>query len=186
MASLTLWVSMTAEMDDMLRTLADRLAELRTGVVKTRFGIALGSLESETVGRFVSELMDGGPGAKDAQPAIQDLVVALREGVTHASAATAANAALAASVADEMEALAELLGVPTTLLGGFESMAGERDDPALAAVLPRVREVMARGQADAEALSALARRCRAFAAFDATDVHADLDRIDALTGGIWD
>jgi aerotaxis receptor len=124
MASLTLWVAMTAEMDEMLRALADRLAELRTGVARTRFGIALGSLESETVGRFVSELMDGGPGARDAQPAIRDLVVALRKGVTQASAETAANAALAASVADEVQALAELLGVPTTLLAGFEAMAG--------------------------------------------------------------
>ena len=186
MASLTLWVAMTAEMDEMLRALADRLAELRTGVARTRFGIALGSLESETVGRFVSELMDGGPGARDAQPAIRDLVVALRKGVTQASAETAANAALAASVADEVQALAELLGVPTTLLAGFEAMAGERNDPALSAVLPRVREVIARGQADADALSALAGRCRAFVAFDAAHVHADLDRIDALTGGIWD
>jgi hypothetical protein len=186
MASLTLWVAMTAEMDEMLRALADRLAELRTGVARTRFGIALGSLESETVGRFVSELMDGGPGARDAQPAIRDLVVALRKGVTQASAKTAANAALAASVADEVQALAELLGVPTTLLAGFEAMAGERNDPALSAVLPRVREVIARGQADADALSALAGRCRAFVAFDAAHVHADLDRIDALTGGIWD
>lgn len=186
MASLTLWVAMTAEMDEMLRALADRLAELRTGVARTRFGIALGSLESETVGRFVSELMDGGPGARDAQPAIRDLVVALRKGVTQASAETAANAALAASVADEVQALAELLGVPTTLLAGFEAMAGERNDPALSAVLPRVREVIARGQADADALSALAGRCRAFVAFDAAHVHADLDRIDALIGGIWD
>ncbi len=186
MASLTLWVAMTAEMDEMLRALADRLAELRTGVARTRFGIALGSLESETVGRFVSELMDGGPGARDAQPAIRDLVVALRKGVTQASAETAANAALAASVADEVQALAELLGVPTTLLAGFEAMAGERNDPALSAVLPRVREVIARGQADADALSAIAGRCRAFVAFDAAHVHADLDRIDALTGGIWD
>ena len=186
MASLTLWVAMTAEMDEMLRALADRLAELRTGVARTRFGIALGSLESETVGRFVSELMDGGPGARDAQPAIRDLVVALRKGVTQASAETAANAALAASVADEVQALAELLGVPTTLLAGFEAMAGERNDPALSAVLPRVREVIARGQADADALSAIAGRCRAFVAFDAAHVHADLDRIDALIGGIWD
>ena len=112
--------------------------------------------------------------------------MALRKGVTQASAETAANAALAASVADEVQALAELLGVPTTLLAGFEAMAGERNDPALSAVLPRVREAIARGQADADALSALAGRCRAFVAFDAAHVHADLDRIDALTGGIWD
>jgi aerotaxis receptor len=130
MASLTLWVAMTAEMDEMLRALADRLAELRTGVARTRFGIALGSLESETVGRFVSELMDGGPGARDAQPAIRDLVVALRKGVTQASAETAANAALAASVADEVQALAELLGVPTTLLAGFEATRSSRSRTA--------------------------------------------------------
>ena len=46
------------------------------------------------------------PGSEDAAPSIRLLVRALREGVTAATAMDA-NAALAAQVADEVQALAE-------------------------------------------------------------------------------
>ena len=121
MASITLWVTMTTEVDALLGALVGRVAELREGVARTRFGIALGSLQSETVGRFACELLDGGPGAADALPAIKDLVAALRGCVADAAATSRVNARLAATVADEIQALAELIGVPTTLLEGFEA-----------------------------------------------------------------
>lgn len=102
MASITLWVTMTTEVDALLGALVGRVAELREGVARTRFGIALGSLQSETVGRFACELLDGGPGAADALPAIKDLVAALRGCVADAAATSRVNARLAATVADEI------------------------------------------------------------------------------------
>lgn len=58
------------------------------------------------VGQFACELIDAVPGSEDAAPSIRLLVQALREGVTAATAMDA-NAALAAQVADEVQALAE-------------------------------------------------------------------------------
>ncbi len=48
---ITLWAEMVAEVGTMLQGLAGRLAELRTSVAQTRFGIALAALQSETVGQ---------------------------------------------------------------------------------------------------------------------------------------
>ncbi len=63
-------------------------------------------------------------------------------------------------------------------------MAATRDDPAVAALVPRVREVITRGQADADALLTLAQRCRSVAALDTGGVEADLARIDALADAV--
>lgn len=178
LGSITLWADMITEVGTMLDALAGRLVELRTSAVQTRFRIALSALQSETVGQFACELIDGVPGSDDARPAIHLLVRALREGVTDAAHAMDANAALAAQVSDEVQALVELIGVPTTLLGGFEAMAAGRDDPAVAALLPRVGEVIARSQSDADALSALAEQCRGVQPLETTPVLAELDTID--------
>lgn len=182
MGSITLWVSMIGEINSLLFALAGRLTDLRVGVAKTRFGLALALLQSETAGRFACELIDGDEETDEAFPAIQDLVMALRQGISDAGAAARANAELAATVADEIQALGELIEVPTTLLEGFDAMVSVRNDPATAAMLPRVREVVTRSQSDAAKLLALAGRCRSFVELDPQAVSADLDEIDRLAG----
>lgn len=92
LGSITLWADMITEIDTLLDGLADRLGELRTSAVQTRFRIALSALQSETVGQFACELIDAVPGSEDARPAIHLLVQALREGVTDAAGAMDANA----------------------------------------------------------------------------------------------
>ena len=170
---------MVTEIEGLLTGLAARLAQLRESAVRTRFQIALGALQSETVGQFACELIDAMPGSEDAAPAIRLLVQALREGVTAATAMDA-NAALAAQVADEVQALAELTGVPAALLGGFEAMATGRSDEAVTRLLPRVGEVIARSTADAEALQALAEQCRGVRPLETAPVLGELATIDRL------
>lgn len=180
LGSITLWADMVAEVDGMLRHLEGRLAELRTSVAQTRFRIALSALQSETVGQFACELIDEVPGSDAARPAIRSLVLALRDGVSDAAAAMDANAALAGQVADEVQALAELMGVPTSLLGGFQALAAGRSNPAVEELLPKVSEVVERSQSDADALAALADQCRAVRPLETAPVLAELDTIDAL------
>lgn len=180
LGSITLWAGMVGEVGAMLTGLASRLTELRTSVLQTRFRIALAALQSESVGQFACELIDEVPGSDAARPAIHALVRALREGVSDAAAAMDANAALAAQVADEVHSLAELMGVPTSLLSGFQSLAVGRSDEAVDALLPRVAEVIERSQADADALVALAERCRGVRPLHTEQVFAELDAIDRL------
>lgn len=79
-----------------------------------------------------------------------------------------------------MQALSELIGVPTTLLGGFEAMAAGRNDAAVEGLLPRVGEVISRSQADADALGVLAEQCRGVRPLETAPVLAELDTIDGL------
>ena len=180
LGSITLWAEMVAKVDTMLQGLAGRLAELRTSVAQTRFGIALAALQSETVGQFACELIDEVPGSDAARPAIRELVRALRAGVSDAAGAMDANAALATQVADEVQALAELMGIPTSLLGSFQGLAAGRSNPAVEELLPQVADVVTRSQADADALGALAERCRGVRPLETAPVLAELDAIDGL------
>lgn len=180
LGSITLWAEMMTEVDGMLTGLAARLAELRTSVAQTRFRIALLALQSETVGQFACELIDEVPGSDAARPAIRELVQALREGVSDAAGAMDANADLAAQVADEVQALADLMGVPTSLLGGFQALAAGRSNEAVEALLPRVGEVVTSSQADADALAALAEQCRAVRPLETAPVLGELATIDGL------
>ncbi len=180
LASITLWADMITEIDTMLSGLAERLAVLRASVAQTRFRIALSALQSETVGQFACELIDEVPGSDDARPAIRLLVRALRDGVTDAAIAMEENASLAVQVADEVQALAELIGVPTSLLGSFEVMASGRSNAAVEALLPRVAEVVSRSQTDADALLVLAGQCRGIRPLETDAVFAELETIDGL------
>lgn len=180
LASVTLWADMTREVDGLLSGLTHRLADLRSSAAQTRFRIALSALQSETVGQFACELIDGLPGSEAARPAIGQLVQAVREGASGAAAAMDANAALAAQVGDEVQGLAELIGVPTTLLGSFEAMAAGRSNAAVEALLPKVGTVIERSQADADALLALAEQCRGVRHLETAPVLAELDSIEAL------
>lgn len=180
LGSITLWAEMVGKVGTMLNGLAGRLAELRTSVAQTRFRIALSALQSETVGQFACELIEEVPGSDAARPAIRELVRALREGVSDAAGAMDSNAALSAQVADEVQALAELMGVPTSLLGGFQALAAGRSNPAVEELLPRVADVVGRSQADADALGELAERCRGVRPLETGPVFAELDTIDRI------
>ncbi len=183
LGTITLWTQMIGEINGLLGTLVGRMDELRRSVAQTRFRIALGALQSETVGQFACELIDGVPGSDAARPAIGQLVRALREGVTAADDAMHDNAALANRVADEIDLLAELLGVPATLLDSWRAMAAGREEEAVARILPQVADVVARSQADADALRRLAQRCRGVRTLDGTSVGNELDTIDRLAAG---
>lgn len=180
LGSITLWADMVTEIHALLAGLAERLDVLRTSVAQTRFRIALSALQSETVGQFACELIDQVPGSEDARPAVHLLVQALREGVEDAAIAMEENAALAGQVADEVQALAELIGVPTSLLGSFEMMAASRPNAAVDALLPRVAEVVSASQADADALLVLAGRCRGVRPLETVPVLGELAMIDRL------
>lgn len=176
MLSIDVWREMSAEIGRVLTDFLPPLTELRTRCAQSRFRIALARLHNDAIGQFVTELIDGAPGADEARPAVLDLARALTDGVRQTMLTVTATGNLAAAVAKASTEMVELVTFPIPLLESWESMAAESGDPAAIELMPSVREVVESGVADAELLVGLADDVRAVAGpLDASSLRAAVE-----------
>lgn len=179
--SINVWREMTGEIHRGLRELIADLADLRASCAETRFRVALARLHNDAVGQFVCELIDDAPGSDEARPAIRDLARALGEGVDQTEERMAHNALLAGRVAASVREMAELVVFPIPLLDGWRTLAESSADPVALRLLPRVAEIVARGQEDAALLERLAAEAQRVAApVSSVELRLALAELDEL------
>ena len=176
---LRVWADMAPEVGALVGNLLDQLGELRRSCAETRFRIALAVLHNTTVGQFVVELVDELPGADEARPAIGDLCQALEEGIVLTRRRADLNVALAASAADQIASIRDLLELPQTMIRQWLTKA-DRTAASFAEVADAVSAQVERTQADIDLLTELAGECRRIA------VPLDVTEVDALLAVLAD
>lgn len=166
MLAVNVWASMVPEIEAAQHEVFDEVKDLAASCAETRFHLALAQLHNDTTAQFVVELLDWVEGISGDEPqgsgvaAIADLTRALDEGLRHAAARATRNAELASQVATSLDAVRELLGVPQSLLAGWQDQMGGREDDALATMLPRMAQQLDDGECASATLGALAQQCR--------------------------
>ena len=125
------------------------------------------------------ELVDELPGADEARPAIGDLCQALEEGIVLTRRRADLNVALAASAADQIASIRDLLELPQTMIRQWLTKA-DRTAASFAEVADAVSAQVERTQADIDLLTELAGECRRIA------VPLDVTEVDALLAVLAD
>jgi len=180
MVWLRVWAQMAPEVSAIISDLVEDIGRLRRSCAQTRFRIALAVLHDAAVGQFVGELIDGGPGADEARPAIGELGRALDEGVALTATHADQNAVLAAATADRINGLRDLLDLPQTMIREWLARA-DRSSSTFAEMADAVQSQVDRTQADVDVLSTLAAECRRIAVpLETTPVEAQLARLREL------
>ncbi len=162
MMPLQLWAAMGDEVGGVLAGLIEDLAAARAGALDSRMQIALARMFSHMVGRFLVELIDGGPGTERARPAIGGLCRALLERIDEMETRLGEHAAARDHARRQVEEAAGLLQIPLDLMTAWQGMAADRALPAsIGTLVPRIEQQMDDSRRAMEVLRQLVPRRRA-------------------------
>lgn len=141
MMPLHLWAAMGEEVGGVLTALIEDLATARAGALDSRMQIALARMFTQMVGRFLVELIDGGPGTERALPAIQGLCQALVERIDEMEARSEEQSRARERARRQVEEAAGLLQIPVDLMDAWRAMAADRTLPAsIGTLVPRIEQ----------------------------------------------
>lgn len=162
MMPLQLWAAMGEEIGGVLAGLLEDLAAARAGALDSRMQIALARMFAQMVGRFLVELIDGGPGTERARPAIGGLGRALLERIDEMETRLAEHAAARDHARRQVEEAAGLLQIPLDLMAAWQAMAADRALPeSISTLVPRIEQQMDDSHRAMEVLRELVPRRRA-------------------------
>lgn len=171
---LRVWAQMAPEAGAVMTEFLADLDQLRRSCAQTRFRIALAILHNQAVGQFVAEIIDRVPGSDAARPAIADLGRAVDDGLVQMAASTSRNAELAASAAEQISVLRDLLDLPQTMVREWLSRS-DRSSDAFAEAADAIAARVEATQADIDLLGTLADECRRIA------VPLDVSAVEELS-----
>lgn len=151
MVWIDLWARMMDAIDPVLADVMDTLTDLRRACLRTGFRVSLAVLHTQTVCQCAVELIDDvtvpdyDPRARSA--AIAALGQALAEGFSATRHQDVLSTVAAASAAEQLGLVRDLMGIPQQLIASWKQLATTRNDDLVLTILPRMTEQM--GKTDA-------------------------------------
>lgn len=185
MMPLHLWAAMGEEVGGVLTALIQDLHTARAGALDSRMQIALARMFTQMVGRFLVELIDGGPGTDRALPAIRSLCQALVERIDEMETRLAEHSRARAHARQQVEEAAGLLQIPVDLMDAWRAMAAGRTLPeSIGTLVPRIEQQVGDSRQAMDRLRELVpRRSATEARRDSTGLRARVAAVAAATGG---
>jgi aerotaxis receptor len=175
--SITVWASMIAEIEKVIADLPGDLLALRQACAQTRFWIGLAQIHTEMIGQFATGFSD--PEILErSRGAVSQLCTTLDRDFDDLSWRMEKNARFAATVAERIQSLHDLLAMPRDLIGNWKAMTEGRDDAFVTRLLPEVDHQLALAGDTLAMLQTLADQCLAIAVVQPMDTaHQCVRRI---------
>ncbi|WOP17251.1 hypothetical protein [Raineyella sp. LH-20] len=185
MMPLNLWAAMGVEVSSVLNALIQDLDTARGGALDSRMQIALARMFTQMVGRFLVELIDGGPGTERAMPAIRGLCEALVERIDEMETRLAEHSQARNHARQQVDEAAGLLQIPVDLMDAWRAMAAGRALPdSIATLVPRIEQQVAESRQAMDRLRELVpRRSATEASRDSSGLRSRVAAIAAAAGG---
>ncbi|MDR0593864.1 MAG: PAS domain-containing protein [Bifidobacteriaceae bacterium] len=177
--------SVGADVDRVIRPLADRLGRVRDKVNRLRFGIALGCLHNDMVVNFAVEVLDG-LAPPDGLRQVPLLCRALSDDVGTLTLDLDSATTTLAEVSAEVEACSAQFGQFQKLLTAWRLQVPRYGlSRRLEPLVGPIDEQLARGHGELAALRGLAAQCSGAAEpVDGAPLQDSIDRISRLADGL--
>lgn len=158
---LRLWIQMQPIVSSALTTMVATLNALAENSARTRFQIALSRLHTTMIANFLVELLDGEQDAAASARSIEQLTIALRDGMHQMRASVAENRTLSAASAESVSKTTYALDVPHQVLQMFTASIAGVDLPAeLAEHVRTVTAAAKRAEDNLARVNKLIEECR--------------------------
>jgi aerotaxis receptor len=175
--SITVWASMIAEIEKVITDLPNDLLALRQACAQTRFWIGLAQIHTEMIGQFAADFSDAEV-LERSRGAVAQLCTTLDRDFDDLSWRMEKNARFAATVAERIQSLHDLLAMPRDLIGNWKAMTPGRDDAFVTRLLPEVDRQLTLAGETLGMLQTLADQCLAIAIVQPMDTaHQCVRRI---------
>jgi len=178
--SITVWASMIAEIEKAITDLPNDLLALRQACAQTRFWIGLAQIHTQMVHQYAADFVDPATMERCAQ-AVSRLCVTLDRDFDDLSWRMEKNARFAATVAERIQQLHDLLVMPAQLIVNWKAMAQGSADETVARLLPKIDRQLNLAGDTLDLLQTLADQCLNIAVVQPMDVaHQCVQRIQRV------
>ena len=178
--SITVWASMIAEIEKAITDLPNDLLALRQACAQTRFWIGLALIHTQMVRQYAADFVDPPTMERSAQ-AVSRLCVTLDRDFDDLSWRMEKNARFAATVAERIQQLHDLLVMPAQLIVNWKAMTRGSSDETVARLLPEIDRQLNLAGDTLDLLQTLADQCQTIAVVQPMDVaHQCVQRIQRV------
>lgn len=180
------WTALGGEVDALMHVLMADMEDFRRVASKSRFLIALARLHTYMCGYFVAELIDDGPEAAEALPAMRALGDALAGGFEALERQVPVQRRSTAEAIRRIEGAARLLEAPADVMREWKELAGSADLPdPVRQLLPQVDVELSASAMAVQQLRSIAEKCtEAGLPDDLGDLRRRVTRIRALSADL--
>jgi aerotaxis receptor len=175
--SITVWASMIAEIEKVITDLPNDLLALRQACAQTRFWIGLAQIHTQMVQQFALDFAE--PLILErSRGAVSRLCVTLDRDFDDLSWRMEKNARFAATVAERIQSLHDLLAMPANLIVNWKAMTQGSSDAFVTRLVPEIDRQLTLAGDTLDMLPTLADQCLAIAVVQPMDVaHQCVQRI---------
>jgi aerotaxis receptor len=167
--SITVWASMIAEIEKVITDLPADLLGLRQACAQTRFWIGLAQIHTQMVRQYALDFAD--PQTMErSRGAVSRLCITLARDFDDLKWRMEKNASFAATVAERIQSLHDLLAMPANLIVNWKAMADGSSDEFVTRLLPEVDRQLSLASETLGLLQTLADQCQTIAVVQPMDV----------------
>jgi aerotaxis receptor len=178
--SITVWASMIAEIEKVITDLPNDLLGLRQACAQTRFWIGLAQIHTAMVRQYALDFADAATMDR-SRGAVSRLCITLDRDFDDLSWRMEKNARFAATVAERIQSLHDLLAMPANLIVNWKAMTQGSSDEFVTRLLPEIDNQLNLAGDTLDLLQTLADQCQAIAVVQPMDVaHQCVARIQQV------
>jgi aerotaxis receptor len=167
--SITVWASMVTEIENVIADLPNDLLRLRQACAETRFWTGLGQIHAEMVGQVAAGLAEA-EALEASRAALVRLCHTLSHDFDELIWRMEKNSGLAATVAERIQSLHDLMVMPRDLIENWKAMTDGREDEFVTRLLPEVDRQLSLADETLTLLRNLAQQCQTIAVVQPMDI----------------